>query len=68
MKGVQKFNVTDNIFSNPGMDYELLAGIKTAMVSNYLNAEQNFWGTANINRCYHFPIPTLGCFIRIWRI
>ena len=50
VRGVQKFNVTDNIFSNPGMEYELLAGIKTARVSNYLNAEQNFWGTADIER------------------
>ncbi len=50
VKGVQKFNVTDNIFSNPGMDYELLAGIRTARVSNYLNAEQNYWGTANLDR------------------
>ena len=31
------------------MDYELLAGINTARVSNYLNAEQNYWGSADIN-------------------
>lgn len=50
VKGVQKFNITDNIFGNPGLDYELLAGIRTARVSNFLNAEQNFWGTADLNK------------------
>ena len=49
VKGVQKFNITDNLFGNAGMDYELLAGINTARVSNYLNAEQNYWGSADLN-------------------
>ena len=49
-KGVQKFNITDNLFENPGLDYELLAGIITARVSNYLNVEQNYWGTSDLNR------------------
>ena len=26
VKGVQKFNITENLFGNSGMDYELLAG------------------------------------------
>jgi hypothetical protein len=30
IKGVQKFNVTENLFGNEGMDYELLAGVYTA--------------------------------------
>ena len=49
VKGVQKFNITDNLFGNAGMDYELLAGINTARISNYLNAEQNYWGSADLN-------------------
>jgi hypothetical protein len=40
IKGVQKFNVTENLFGNEGMDYELLAGVYTARVSNYINVEQ----------------------------
>ncbi len=48
VKGVQKFNVTDNLFGNPGMDYELISGITTARVSNYLNAERNFWGVSDL--------------------
>ena len=48
IKGVQKFNVTENLFGNPGLDYELLAGIKTARVGNMLNAERNWWGTSDL--------------------
>ena len=49
VKGVQKFNITDNIFGNQGLDYELLAGIVTARISNYLNAIENYWGSPDIN-------------------
>jgi len=45
MKGVQKMNITDNILVNPGMDYELLAGVKTARLDNFVNVERNYWGT-----------------------
>lgn len=48
VKGVQKFNITDNLFGNSGLDYELLAGIDTARISNYMNAEQNYWGTSDL--------------------
>jgi hypothetical protein len=49
VKGVQKFNITDNLFGNSGLDYELLAGIVTARISNYLNVEQNYWGSSDLN-------------------
>ena len=49
-KGVQKFNITENLFGNPGLDYELLAGVVTARVSNYLNVEENYWGSSDLNR------------------
>ena len=32
-----------------GLDYELLAGIVTARISNYLNAVENYWGSPDIN-------------------
>ena len=49
IKGVQKFNITNNLFGNSGLDYELLAGVKTSRVGNILNAEGNYWGTSDIN-------------------
>ena len=50
VRGVQKFIVTSNRFGNPGLDYELLSGVKTSRIGNILNAEHNFWGTSDINR------------------
>ena len=47
IKGVQKFNITNNLFGNQGLDYELLSGVKTARIGNMLNAEQNYWGSSN---------------------
>merc|ERR1712012_805322 len=48
IKGVQKFNVTGNLFGNQGLDYELMAGIKTARIGNMLMAERNYWGTDDL--------------------
>lgn len=50
MKGVQKVNITENILVNAAMDYELLAGIKTARLDNLVNVQHNFWGTAELER------------------
>ncbi|VEN48816.1 unnamed protein product [Callosobruchus maculatus] len=48
-KGIQKVRVNRNLFSNNNLDYQLLAGIKTAKMNNYLNVRENWWGT-NIER------------------
>ena len=48
VKGVQKFNITENLFGNQGLDYELLSGVKTARIGNMINAEKNYWGTSDI--------------------
>ena len=48
VKGVQKFNITENLFGNQGLDYELLSGVKTARIGNLINAEKNYWGTSDI--------------------
>lgn len=45
VRGIQKVNVTHNLFGYNEMDYELLAGLFTSRVKNYLNAEANWWGT-----------------------
>ena len=42
MKGLQKINVTNNLFGDNQLDYELLAGIKTAKVDNIVNVIQNW--------------------------
>ncbi|QQP38368.1 Putative LOC100120269, partial [Caligus rogercresseyi] len=47
VKGVQRINLTDNLLGNPGLDYELLSGLRTARASNHLNAQKNYWGTSN---------------------
>ena len=49
VKGVQKFNITNNRFGNPKLGYELLAGVRTTRVGNTLNAYTNYWGTSDIN-------------------
>ena len=45
VRGVQKFNITENLFKNTELDYELLAGVRTARIGNMLNAERNYWGS-----------------------
>ena len=46
MKGVQKINITDNIIGpNTAMDYELLAGIQSSQLDNFVNVQRNYWGT-----------------------
>jgi hypothetical protein len=42
MKGLQKINVTNNLFGDNQLDYELLAGIKTAKVDNIVNVINNW--------------------------
>ena len=49
VKGVQKYNITNNLFGNEGLDFKLLAGVKTSKVGNILKAESNYWGTSNID-------------------
>lgn len=45
VRGVQKVNVTHNLLGSNDMDYELLAGLFTSRVNNYLNVEANWWGS-----------------------
>ncbi|KAJ8937252.1 hypothetical protein NQ318_005566 [Aromia moschata] len=48
-RGIQKVNVNRNLFSDNALNYQLLAGIKTAKINNYLNVRENWWGTSNEN-------------------
>jgi len=42
LKGVQKINVTNNLFGDNQLDYELLAGVKTAKLENMVNVVRNW--------------------------
>ncbi|KAF5303544.1 hypothetical protein FQR65_LT08145 [Abscondita terminalis] len=44
-KGIQKVNINRNLISENNLDYQLIAGIKTAKVDNYLDVSENWWGT-----------------------
>jgi len=42
LKGHQKVNVTKNLLGGNDQDYELLAGIKTAKIDNFVNVIENW--------------------------
>ncbi|KAF7992731.1 hypothetical protein HCN44_005075 [Aphidius gifuensis] len=48
-RGIQKVIIKRNIFGDNALNYELLAGIKTAKINNNVNVEENWWGTSNDN-------------------
>ncbi|KAB0799954.1 hypothetical protein PPYR_07834 [Photinus pyralis] len=43
--GIQKININRNLIVDNNLDYQLIAGIKTAKIDNYLDAKENWWGT-----------------------
>uniref|UniRef100_T1IJ76 SRCR domain-containing protein n=1 Tax=Strigamia maritima TaxID=126957 RepID=T1IJ76_STRMM len=45
LRGVQKIDVTNNVFVGNYLEYQLLAGIHTSSLDSYINARQNYWGT-----------------------
>ncbi|XP_070163334.1 protein bark beetle [Polyergus mexicanus] len=45
--GIQKVLVNRNLFGDNSLDYELLAGIRTAKINNEVNVMENWWGTDN---------------------
>lgn len=45
--GIQKVQVNRNLFGENSLDYELLAGIKTAKINNEVDVMENWWGTDN---------------------
>ncbi|KAK5644294.1 hypothetical protein RI129_008139 [Pyrocoelia pectoralis] len=44
-KGIQKVNINRNLIVDNNLDYQLIAGIKTAKIDNYLDVRENWWGT-----------------------
>lgn len=45
--GIQKVQINRNLFGENSLDYELLAGIRTAKINNEVDVTENWWGTAN---------------------
>lgn len=43
--GIQKVEVNRNLFGDNSLDYELLAGIKTAKINNEVDVTENWWGS-----------------------
>lgn len=46
-RGIQKVRVNRNLFSDNALDYQLVAGIETAKIDNFLNVRENWWGTSD---------------------
>ncbi|XP_054002830.1 protein bark beetle [Hylaeus anthracinus] len=43
--GIQKVRINRNLFGDNSLDYELLAGIRTAKINNEVDVTENWWGT-----------------------
>lgn len=43
--GIQKVRIARNIITDNELDYDLVAGIKSARIKNYLDATENWWGS-----------------------
>ncbi|XP_050298201.1 protein bark beetle isoform X2 [Anthonomus grandis grandis] len=48
-KGIQKVTINRNLFASNSLEYDLLAGIKTAKIDEFLNVRENWWGTTDEN-------------------
>ncbi|XP_072396976.1 protein bark beetle isoform X1 [Diabrotica undecimpunctata] len=44
-RGIQKVRINRNLFADNFLEYQLLAGIKTAKINHYLDVKENWWGT-----------------------
>lgn len=47
IRGVQNITANRNIFDNPRLQYELVAGITSLGIENTLVVKENYWGTTN---------------------
>lgn len=45
-KGVQKVKIYRNLITDNELKYDLVAGIKSARLNNFLDATENWWGSA----------------------
>lgn len=47
--GIQDVRINYNLFGDNSLDYELIAGIRTAKLETYVDVSQNWWGSSDIN-------------------
>ncbi|KAK6621229.1 hypothetical protein RUM43_011535 [Polyplax serrata] len=47
--GIQDVRINNNLFGGNSLDYELIAGIRTAKLETYVDVSQNWWGSSDIN-------------------
>lgn len=45
--GIQRINITSNLFAGNTLQFELLAGIRTGTTHNEINVANNWWGTSD---------------------
>lgn len=47
LRGVQEVNITNNVFENPNLQYEFIAGVQSGSIETEINVAQNWWGTTD---------------------
>ncbi|KAL0266608.1 UNVERIFIED_CONTAM: hypothetical protein PYX00_009105 [Menopon gallinae] len=47
--GIQDVQINNNLFGENSLDYELIAGIRTAKLETSVDVSQNWWGSSDIN-------------------
>lgn len=47
IKGVQNITANRNVFDNPSLQYELVAGVTSLRLENTLNVKESYWGSTD---------------------
>lgn len=47
--GIQDVQINNNLFGENLLDYELIAGVRTAKLETSVDVSQNWWGSSDIN-------------------
>uniref|UniRef100_A0A7G3AYY4 Putative scavenger receptor n=1 Tax=Lutzomyia longipalpis TaxID=7200 RepID=A0A7G3AYY4_LUTLO len=50
--GIQKVMIRRNLITNNRMDYDLVAGVISARLSNFLDATENWWGSIEVDHIH----------------
>lgn len=48
-RGIQDVKINNNLFGDNSLDYELIAGIRTAKLETFVDVSSNWWGSDDIN-------------------